>query len=105
MTFETIDIGTERDKAHWPDGVRTIGIAELDLLGIDAKGHLYWDGKPVVTQQRLALTAWQKVVGLIVGGAAFFGGLGSAVQGVNAGHDFACKMHWSAKGCSGPARG
>src|SRR5436190_19511189 len=35
------------NKQTWPRGVRPIGQGELDCLGIDRRGDLYWDGKPI----------------------------------------------------------
>ena len=38
----------EANKEAWPRGVRPIGQDELDCLGIDRRGNIYWDGTPVV---------------------------------------------------------
>ena len=35
------------NKSTWPEGVRTVSTDEQDALGVDAKGELYWHGKPV----------------------------------------------------------
>lgn len=54
------DPGTKPEKRrerpeHWPPNVRTLGWAQMDKLGIDAKtGHLYWDGERVVTDIQLS---------------------------------------------------
>ena|SRR5436190_22589419 len=34
------------NKAAWEPGIRTVGLEEIDCLGIDRHGNLYWDGKP-----------------------------------------------------------
>jgi len=31
----------------WPPGVRSIAMDEVDALGVDADGALYWDGKSI----------------------------------------------------------
>ncbi len=36
---------------EWPPGVRAIAIAEMDALGIDAAGNLYWHGKSVAIRK------------------------------------------------------
>jgi hypothetical protein len=56
--------------------------AQLDHFELDERGRLYWQGEPVVTDQRLALSKWQNIVAGTVGLAAVAGGLGSFVQGV-----------------------
>ena len=41
-------------KAHpenWPKGVRTIGLDEMNALGVDAGGTLYWHGKSVAIRR------------------------------------------------------
>src|SRR5262249_26132424 len=43
----------------WPAGVRT-GRRRGDCLGIDRRGNLYWDGRPVEVRH-FWLTRWQKV--------------------------------------------
>ena len=35
------------DKSRWPKGIRSISYDEADALGVDAKGELFWHGKPV----------------------------------------------------------
>ena len=31
----------------WPKGIRTVAVEELDVLGVDRQGNLYWDGHPI----------------------------------------------------------
>jgi len=38
--------------------IRPITIDELVRLGLDDNERLYWDRKPVVTEQRITLQAW-----------------------------------------------
>ena len=35
----------------WPRGVRTIGLDEMNALGVDATGTLYWHGKSVAVRR------------------------------------------------------
>ena len=35
----------------WPPGVRGISLDELDALGVDAAGALYWHGKSVAIRR------------------------------------------------------
>ena len=51
------------NKERWPPGVRETAMEEQDCLGIDRRGNLYWDGKPIeVRYFGLTLTRWQQVV-------------------------------------------
>ena len=34
-------------RSGWPEGVRGVSLEELDVLGVDRQGRLYWDGIPV----------------------------------------------------------
>lgn len=36
----------------------TITLEQLDRLGVDESGKLYWDGKPVVTEEKISLQWW-----------------------------------------------
>ena len=35
----------------WPKGVRGVGMKELDVLGVDRHGRLYWDGHPIEVRE------------------------------------------------------
>jgi hypothetical protein len=35
------------NHSEWPKHVRRVGMNETGALGIDAKGALYWHGKPI----------------------------------------------------------
>ncbi len=52
------------DSSTWPPGVRSIGLDELDALGVDANGQLYWHGKLVEIRKPLTLTFWQSALGI-----------------------------------------
>lgn len=41
--------------------VKTITLDQLDRLGVDAHNKLYWDGKPLVTEERIVLARWVNV--------------------------------------------
>lgn len=72
MTTENIST----KPSHWPVDVSIITLDELDRIGVDKEGRLYWDGKSVSVGQHVALTFLQKlgsfliVIGTIVGAFA-----------------------------------
>ena len=85
------------DKSKWPKGVRRIGLEELDGLGVDRDGRLYWDGKPVeIIGRRLDLTRSQFAVAVIVAIATVIAALTTTVQAWTAYHDMACQVNWPA---------
>lgn len=90
------------DKSKWPKGVRAIAIAEVDALGVDAQGGLYWHGKPVEIRRPLVLTWWQSFVAIVVAVVTLFGGVGAAAQGWAAYNEWACKVGWTAAACPPP---
>ncbi len=49
--------------------VKTITLEQLDRLGIDEANKLYWDGKPLVTEERIVLARWVNIA-VVVGAAA-----------------------------------
>jgi hypothetical protein len=80
------------DKSKWPKDVRPIAMSETDGLGIDPDGRLHWNGKPVeIIGRRLDLTWTQAVFGFLVAIFTVVGGIGAAVQGWAAYHDWACR--------------
>ena len=70
------------DKSRWPKGIRSISIDEADALGTDAKGELYWHGKPVEIRRPLDLTWRQKLVAGIVATATVIAAVGAARHGL-----------------------
>ena len=86
------------NKQAWPPGVRAIGQDELDCLGVDRRGNLYWDGKPVEVRH-FSLTFWQKVGAVIIAGSALVAAIGAGFQGWTAYHDWACRVDWPAATC------
>ena len=87
------------NKAAWPKGIRSISYDEADALGVDAKGELYWHGKPVEIRRPLDLTWWQKLGAIIVAIATVFAALGAVAQGFTAYNEWACKVSWKSVAC------
>ena len=87
------------DKSKWPEGVRGLGIVEVDALGTDAKGELYWHGKPVEIRRPLDLTWWQKAGAIIVATATVIAAFGAVAQGFAAYNEWACKVGWASAAC------
>ena len=68
LIFEGRMSSDQRDtpaSRGWPKGVKPITINALDLLGIDSRLRLHWDGRPV--EVRRALTRWQTLWAVVVG--------------------------------------
>ena len=59
------------DKSKWPDDIRTIGIDELEGVGIDNNNILYWDGKPIKIRQRLELSLWHGLLAFLAAVGTF----------------------------------
>jgi hypothetical protein len=51
--------------------VRTITIDELDRLGIDENNRLYWDKRPLVTEEKITLQRWLNV-SVVLGAVSTF---------------------------------
>jgi hypothetical protein len=79
--------------------IRSISIDEAGALGVDAKGELYWHGKPVEIRRPLDLTLWQKLGAVIVATATVFAALGAVAQGFAAYNEWACKVGWKSAAC------
>lgn len=86
-------------RESWPEGVRPIGIDELDNLGVDARGGIYWHGKLFKVEKRLSLSSWQKMGAIIVTVSAFFASIATVVQGWVMYHEWACKTGAWALSC------
>ena len=91
---------TAPDPSKWPDGIRVISLGELDALGVDADGRLYWHGKPVEVGRRLDLTKTQAWVAVIVAAFTVIGSIGAVAQGWAAYNDWACKTGWRVAVCA-----
>jgi hypothetical protein len=86
------------DKSTWPKGVQSISYNGVDALGTDAKGELYWHGKPVEIRRPLDLTRIQNTVAIIVAFATV-AALGAVAQGFAAYNEWACKVGWTSAAC------
>ncbi len=62
------------NRAEWPEGVRTVGLDEMNAIGVDAQGMLYWHGKPVALR-RIELRGWEFWFALLATIGAFFSDL------------------------------
>ena len=38
--------------------VRSITIGELDKIGVDENNKLYWEGRPIVVEEKITLHWW-----------------------------------------------
>lgn len=83
----------------WPKGIRSISLEEAGALGVDAKGELYWQGKPVEIRRPLDLTVGQFWLAVIVAVATAFAAVGAVAQGFAAYNEWACKVGWRAVAC------
>jgi hypothetical protein len=80
---------------------REIAMEEQDCLGIDRRGNLYWDGKPIEVRYFWPpLTRWQKVGAVIVVASALIGAIGVATQGWVAYDDWACRAGLPSVACA-----
>lgn len=52
--------------------IHTVSMEDLDRLGLDNAGNLYWDGKPVTTKHKVTLEWWTNGA-IILGGISTFG--------------------------------
>jgi len=43
------------------DKINPIKIRELEKLGVDENNKLYWDGRPIVTEEKLKFQWWVNV--------------------------------------------
>lgn len=98
-TIEPIDLGEEADRSRWPRGVKPIGYGQMDKIGVDAEGRLYWDGKRVEVSRRLDLSTGERWFALIVGAFTIMGSIGAVAQGWAAAHQWSCQAGYTAKGC------
>ncbi len=87
------------DKATWPKGIRGISFEQVGALGTDAKGELYWHGKPVEIRRPLDLTRTQSTVAIVVAVATVIAAIGAVAQGFAAYNDWACKVGWKSVAC------
>jgi hypothetical protein len=53
------------DRASWPKGVRPISIDEMDALGVDRDGLIYWNGHPVQVRRKIELRSKELVLAAV----------------------------------------
>ncbi len=70
----------------WSEGVRAISIDELECLGIDKTGRLYWNGRPIEVRT-LELPRLERAVAIGAGVAVILTGLVTAWQ-------WGCSIQW-----------
>jgi len=70
----------ERNRS-WAPGIEPITIGQLDPIGVDSEGNLYWDGGRLKIERRLKLSRLQSVSAFIVLISTFVGGVGAGFQG------------------------
>jgi hypothetical protein len=87
------------DQSTWAKGIRSISMEEAGALGVDAKGELYWQGKPVEIRRPLDLTWQQNLLAWIVAVATMVAAVGATVQGFAAYNEWACKVGWKSAAC------
>lgn len=84
---------------EWPPGVQALSREGLRLLGLDGKGRLYWDGRPVGVG-RVPDPGWrQRVAAAAVTAALLVGGVNGLVQAVSAATEYGCRHDWWTQGC------
>ena len=71
---------TRPDPSSWPKHVRMVSMDEMDHLGVDSKGRLYWDGKIVEIKQTFELKTFERSVAVFVATVALAGLLLSGWQ-------------------------
>ena len=79
-----------------------VDMTDLSRLSIDHDGRLYWDGKPVETHHRFAMSRRQILGACLVAAFVAIGAIGAAVQGASAARDWTCWLGWSAGACALP---
>ncbi|KAB1126512.1 hypothetical protein [Neorhizobium galegae] len=84
------------NAASWPEGVRVVGIEELNNLGIDRSGVLHWNGRVITIEKRFTFSFWQKVSAVVVTLTAGLVSLSTIIQGVASYSSWACTVGWPA---------
>jgi hypothetical protein len=77
-------------------------MTDLNRLGVDHKGRLCLDGRPVETRHRMAMSRGQIAGSSIIALLVAIGALGAAVQGLAVARDWACRLGWSHDICAAP---
>ena len=83
----------------WPEGVESIGVQDLDRLGIDAERQLYWDGHRIEIKRFLVLTRFQKWFAGIATIIGLLAGIATIATGFNNASIFLCARHITLLSC------
>lgn len=77
---------------HWPAGVEPLSIEQFEKLGVNARSELFWDGRRLITHNRLSLSLPQSLLAIL----AAFASLATVMTGVNNASVFLCArgIHW-----------
>jgi hypothetical protein len=67
---------SKQAQPGWPAGVTVITLKGLDHLGVDERGRLYWDGKPIEIARTPSLTKAQNWIAMGVDGGGCCRGSG-----------------------------
>ena len=46
---------------NWPKGVQPITIGQMGFLGVSDDNKIYWNGKPIKTENKISLNFWQTI--------------------------------------------
>ncbi len=79
-----------------------VDMTDLSRLSIDREGRLYWDGKPVETHHRFAMSRKQFIGASVVAAFVIIGSIGAALQGAATVRGWACRLGWSVSACDMP---
>jgi hypothetical protein len=79
-----------------------VDMTDLSRLSIDREGRLYWDGKPVETHHRFAMSRKQFIGASVVAAFVIIGSIGAALQGAATVRGWTCRLGWSASACDMP---
>lgn len=84
-----------RPDADWGKGIRGLGVFERDNFGVDAKGRIYWEGRPLEFARPFKFSFSQYLAAVIVTLAAFVGAFIAAWQ-------WGCDIGWLSGGICPP---
>src|SRR5207244_10136999 len=65
-------------------GAQPLDASALSRLSFDGEGRLFWDGKPVETHHRFAMSRRQTIGATVVAAFIVLGALGAMLQGTTA---------------------
>ena len=74
------------DRSSWPRNLRTVGMGEIDRLGVDETGRLYWDGKAIEIKE-FKLRRPERIIAIL----ALLAALAVAVTDV---WEWGCEIAW-----------